>query len=375
MQEEVFKAEKLESIGILAGGIAHDFNNILSVLLGNIQLIGSKAKKGENIDKYLMRTEETIFRTTGLTQQLLTFSKGGEPVIEVSSLKDLINDIIPFTLTGSNIKYHITIEDDLLPVEMDANQISQVITNIVINSKQAMPDGGTIFVDSANVLIESDDVISNLAPGRYVMVSIKDQGIGIPDKIIDKVFDPFFSTKNSGSGLGLATCYSIMQKHKGHIMVQSVAGEGSTFTFFLPASKKVIKVKQEDHLKKKSTGKVLLMDDEDSVRDYMKTTLDELGFQVETAANGEEAIALYEKSLNGQGRYAFVILDLTIPGGIGGKEVIKHLKGMNPDIKAIAYSGYADDPVISHPDQFGFQASIPKPFKLNKLMEILSTIL
>jgi PAS domain S-box-containing protein len=375
MQEEVFKAEKLESIGILAGGIAHDFNNILSVLLGNIQLIGSKAKKGENIDKYLMRTEETIFRATGLTQQLLTFSKGGEPVIEVSSLKDLINDIIPFTLTGSNIKYHITIEDDLLPVEMDANQISQVITNIVINSKQAMPDGGTIFVDSANVLIESDDVISNLAPGRYVMVSIKDQGIGIPDKIIDKVFDPFFSTKNSGSGLGLATCYSIMQKHKGHIMVQSVAGEGSTFTFFLPASKKVIKVKQEDHLKKKSTGKVLLMDDEDSVRDYMKTTLDELGFQVETAANGEEAIALYEKSLNGQGRYAFVILDLTIPGGIGGKEVIKHLKGMNPDIKAIAYSGYADDPVISHPDQFGFQASIPKPFKLNKLMEILSTIL
>jgi CheY-like chemotaxis protein len=238
-----------------------------------------------------------------------------------------------------------------------------------------MPDGGTIFVDSANVLIESDDVISKLAPGRYVMVSIKDQGIGIPDKIIDKVFDPFFSTKNSGSGLGLATCYSIMQKHKGHIMVQSVAGEGSTFTFFLPASKKVIKVKQEDHLKKKSTGKVLLMDDEDSVRDYMKTTLDELGFQVETAANGEEAIALYEKSLNGQGRYAFVILDLTIPGGIGGKEVIKHLKGMNPDIKAIAYSGYADDPVISHPDQFGFQASIPKPFKLNKLMEILSTIL
>ncbi|HCL00003.1 MAG TPA: hybrid sensor histidine kinase/response regulator [Candidatus Marinimicrobia bacterium] len=375
MQEEAFKAEKLESIGILAGGIAHDFNNILSVLLGNIQLIGVKTKKGENVDKYLARTEDTIFRATGLTQQLLTFSKGGEPVIEVSSLKDLINDIIPFTLTGSNIKSHITIEDDLLPVEMDTNQISQVITNIVINSKQAMPDGGTIFVDAVNVIIESDDVIDKLNPGRYVMVSIRDQGIGIPSKIIDKVFDPFFSTKSSGSGLGLATCYSIMQKHKGHITVQSVAGEGSTFTFYLPAGKHPIKVKQEYNLKKKFAGKVLLMDDEESVRDFMKATLNDLGFQVETVINGEEAIDLYEKSLNGQGRYVLVILDLTIPGGIGGKEVVKHLKRVNPDLKAIAYSGYADDPVISHPEQFGFQASISKPFKHEKLMEVLSTIL
>ena len=375
VQEEEFKAEKLDSIGVLAGGIAHDFNNILSVLLGNVQLIKLKIEKGEDIVKYLTRLEETISRATGLTQQLLTFSKGGEPVIEVASIKDLIMDVVPFTLTGSNIKSEISIEDDLYLVEMDANQISQVLTNIVINAKQAMPDGGKLTVEAINVIIESGDLIDNLGAGEYIKVSIIDQGIGIPEKIIDKIFDPFFSTKSSGSGLGLATCYSIIQKHKGHITVSSVAGEGTTFTIYLPGTDKELIKEPEIKISKAFQGHVLLMDDEDSVREFMNAILIELGFTVDSAVDAETANSIFKQTLESGSRYDLVILDLTIPGGKGGKEVLKDLLAIDPELVALAYSGYADDPVISHPTEFGFKASFSKPFDIDKLVTIISSVI
>jgi len=375
LQEEEFKAEKLDSIGVLAGGIAHDFNNILSVLLGNVQLTKLKIGKGENIEKYLIRLEETISRATGLTQQLLTFSKGGEPVIEVASIKDLIMDVVPFTLTGSNIKSDISIEDDLYLVEMDANQISQVLTNIVINAKQAMPDGGKICVEAINVIIETSDLIDNLDAGEYIQVSITDQGIGIPEKIIDKIFDPFFSTKNSGSGLGLATCYSIIQKHRGHITASSVIGEGTVFTFYLPRSDKELIKKPSVKINKIFQGHVLLMDDEDAVRDFMNAMLQELGFTIDCAVDGETAINLFKKTVERGSRYDLVILDLTIPGGKGGKEVLKDLLSIDPDVVALAYSGYADNPIISHPTEYGFKASFSKPFYIDKLIAVISSVI
>jgi len=375
LQEEAFKAEKLDSIGVLAGGIAHDFNNILSVLLGNVQLTKLKISKGEDIEKYLVRLEETISRATGLTQQLLTFSKGGEPVIEVASIKDLIMDVVPFILTGSNIKSEISIEDDLYLVEVDANQISQVLTNIVINAKQAMPDGGKLSVEALNVIIESGDLIDNLESGEYIKVSITDQGIGIPEKIIDKVFDPFFSTKSSGSGLGLATCYSIIQKHKGHITVSSVAGEKTTFTIYLPGTDKELIKEQAVKINKVFHGHVLLMDDEDSVREFMNALLMEFGFTVNYAANGETTINLFKQTVESGSRYDLVILDLTIPGGKGGKEVIKDLIAIDPKVVALAYSGYADDPVISRPTEYGFKASFSKPFDIEKLVAVISSVI
>jgi len=375
LQEEEFKAEKLDSIGVLAGGIAHDFNNILSVLLGNVQLTKLKIDKGEDIGRYLTQLEETITRATGLTQQLLTFSKGGEPVIEVGSIKDLVEDVVPFTLTGSNIKSELSIEDDLYLVEMDANQISQVLTNIVINAKQAMPNGGKIFVEAINVIIESGDLIENLDPGEYVKVSITDQGIGIPDKIIDKIFDPFFSTKSSGSGLGLATCYSIVQKHKGHITVSSLPGEGTTFTIYLPKTDKDIIEEKDVKIKKAFQGHVLLMDDEDSVREFMEAILAELGFTVDSAGDDKSTIDLFRKAVKNGNHYDLVILDLTIPGGKGGKEVLEDLMAIDSGVVALAYSGYADDPVISFPTGYGFKASFSKPFDLDKLMAVISSVM
>ncbi|MDO9549319.1 MAG: PAS domain S-box protein [Candidatus Marinimicrobia bacterium] len=375
LQEEVFKAEKLNSIGVLAGGIAHDFNNILSVLLGNVELTKLKIGKGEDIEKYLIRLEETISQATGLTQQLLTFSKGGEPVIKVASIKDLMLDVVPFILTGSNIKSEISIEDDLHLVKMDANQISQVLTNIVINAKQAMPDGGKLSVEALNVIIESGDLIDNLDAGEYVKVSITDQGIGISEKIIDKIFDPFFSTKSFGSGLGLATCYSIILRHKGHIAVSSVAGEGTTFTIYLPGTDKELIKKQAVKINKAFHGHVLLMDDEDSVREFMNALLMEFGFTVDYTVDGKSTINIFKQTVESGSRYDLVILDLTIPGGKGGKEVLKDLIAIDPEVVALAYSGYADDPVISHPREYGFKASFSKPFDIDKLVAVISSVI
>jgi len=375
IQEESFKAEKLDSIGVLAGGIAHDFNNILSIMLGNVQLMKIKIDAGEDIGKFLNRLEETITRATGLTQQLLTFSKGGEPVVEVASIKDLIEELVPFTLTGSNVISEITTEDDLHLVEMDQNQISQVLTNIIINAKQAMPSGGTIYVDAMNVIVESGDLIGKLEAGEYVKISIRDEGIGIPEKIIDKIFDPFFTTKSSGSGLGLATCYSIIQKHKGYITVNSVRGEGATFTIYLPKTDKKLAEKPEIKLNKSFSGRILLMDDEEAVREFVTALLVELGFSVDATADGDSAIEQYKSTFNSGDGYSLVILDLTIPGGKGGSEVLSELRKINPDVKALAYSGYADDPVISHPRDYGFKASISKPFDLDKFAAVLSNIL
>ncbi|MGC9364135.1 MAG: PAS domain S-box protein [Fidelibacterota bacterium] len=375
LQEEAFKIEKLDSIGVLAGGIAHDFNNILSVLLGNVQLIKLKIGKEEDLSKYLDRLEETISRATGLTQQLLTFSKGGEPVVEVASIAELIRDVVPFTLTGSNVKSEFVIEDDLYPVEMDVNQISQVLTNIVINAKQAMPGGGKLTVEASNVIIESGDLAGSLEPGEYVKISITDQGIGIPEKIIDKIFDPFFSTKSSGSGLGLATCYSIIQKHGGHITVSSRSGEGSTFTIYLPGTKKRLKKEKKVRRKQKFQGKVLLMDDEESVRDFMSSMLQSLGLSVDAVADGSRAVSHYQKALESGSAHDLVILDLTIPGSKGGKDVLKDLQAMKPDVVAMAYSGYADNPVISRPEDYGFKASFSKPFSIDTLVKVISKVM
>lgn len=375
MQEEAFKIEKLDSIGVLAGGIAHDFNNILSVLLGNVQLIKLKIGKGEDLVKYLTRIEETISRATGLTQQLLTFSKGGEPVVEVASMAELVREVVPFILTGSNVKSEFLIEKGLYPVEMDVNQISQVLTNIVINAKQAMPNGGKLTVEANNVIIETGDLAGGLEPGEYVKVAVTDQGIGIPAKIIDKIFDPFFSTKSSGSGLGLATCYSIIQKHGGHITVSSQPGEGTTFTIYLPGTKKRLKKAQKVTQKQKFQGRVLLMDDEESVRDFMSSILENLGFNVDAVADGEQAVNQYRKALQDGSAYDLVILDLTIPGSKGGKEVLKDLRTIQPDLVALAYSGYADDPVISRPTEYGFKAAFSKPFSMDTLINILSAVI
>ena len=375
LEQELIKADKLDSIGILAGGIAHDFNNILTAILGNITLAKIFAKSEERVVRRLEEAERACLRGRDLTQQLLTFSKGGEPIKKLISVAELIKETAGFALTGSNVRCEFSISDDLWSVEADEGQISQVFNNLIINADQAMPDGGIIKISCENVFISKKDNLP-LKEGKYVKITIKDQGIGIPKKYLSKIFDPFFTTKKKGSGLGLATAYSIIKKHEGHISVDSEVGKGTTFYIYLPASEKREKVIEkgiEQGIKGK--GKVLLMDDEDMILEIVGEMLHFLGYEVEFAKDGNEAIKIYKEAKASGCPFNVVILDLTVPGGMGGKEAIKELKEIDPDVKAIVSSGYSTDPIMADFEKHGFCGVIAKPYKMEELSEILKKVI
>ncbi|MBN2789824.1 MAG: response regulator [Candidatus Delongbacteria bacterium] len=365
-EKQIQHNQKLESLGILAGGIAHDFNNLLFGIYGYIDIARMKTSEPK-IKKYLDSTIKTLSRAKNLTQQLLTFSKGGEPEIKVNNLNDFLKDTVQFALSGSKISSEISINEDLWVCEFDANQMGQVIDNIVINAQQAMPSGGTISVIADNIKLKKNEH-NILTEGKYIRIQIKDQGIGIPQSIIDRIFDPFFTTKKIGSGLGLATSYSIVKKHKGHIDVESTPEKGSTFTICLPASEK--KFQDEKNFKTNNingTGKVLVMDDEEIIRNTLKEMLDYFGFATIESCDGTEAIGIFKELKNNKDELAAIFLDITIPGGMGGKEAIKHIRDIDSTIPVIVSSGYSEDPIIQNPEKFGFTASIQKPFTLEDL--------
>jgi PAS domain S-box-containing protein len=372
MEEEIIKNQKIESLGILAGGIAHDFNNFLTAILGNISLAKMFAKNDEKISKRLSESEKASLRARDLTQQLLTFSKGGSPIKKIIPIQNLIKDTVSFTLSGSKTLYEFDINENLWPVDCDEGQISQVISNIIINADQSMPTGGIVFVSAANIQISEENIHSVLKPGAYVKISLKDHGVGIPQEHLLKIFDPFYTTKQRGRGLGLATAFSILQKHDGYIDVESEIGSGSIFSLYLPAiiTDEVKKSSDEDQIKSGS-GKILLMDDDEMVRDFAKELISGLGYEVSLSKNGEEAIELFYNALQSNSPFDLVILDLTIPGGIGGIEVIKVLLEKQPEIKAIVSSGYSNDPVMSGYKQYGFKGVIPKPYKIEELSQVL----
>ena len=376
LEEERKKASKLESIGILAGGIAHDFNNILTAILGNISL--AHVFVDEDIDKakeILSEAEKASLSARDLTQQLLTFARGGEPVKKIIRVSGLISDTVRFALRGSNVKSDIQAESELWPVDADEGQIRQVINNIVINACQAMPKGGIISILTANVTVDSRDSLP-LAGGKYVKISIKDQGIGIADEYISQIFDPYFTTKRKGSGLGLATSYSIIKRHGGHIVVESALNKGCTFYVYLPASMKTV---EANHTKMKvdteAQGRVLVMEDEQVVSDAVSRMLEYLGHEVEVVVDGAAAIKLYSDAIKSNRAFDAVILDLTIPGGMGGKETIKHLLEIDPDVKTLVSSGYSNDPVLSNFKQYGFKGMVAKPYQIDELKRVLIEVL
>lgn len=373
MEEELLKADKLESIGIFAGGIAHDFNNILTSIIGNISLARMNLKPGTRVFDLLSSAETASMRARGLTGQLLTFARGGTPVKETASISRLIEESSLSVLQGSKSRCEFSIAEDLWPVEADPGQISQVISNIVINANQAMPEGGIIRITAENLMPEKIHEIP-VKPGRYIRISIKDQGMGIAEKHLSKIFDPYFTTKNEGSGLGLAAAYSIIKKHSGHISVDSLMGAGTTFHVYLPASDKEIPVKEEATLLT-GEGKILLMDDDRMLREMAEDMLEMLGYESEFAEDGAEAIEMYRKAMESEKPYDAVILDLTIAGGMGGKEAVKKLLELDPQLKAIVCSGYSDDPVMSNYREYGFKGMMPKPFDLNALSRMLNDVL
>ena len=372
-EEELLKADKLESVGILAGGIAHDFNNILTSISGNISMAKMLVKPGHKISYLLSAAETSSIRAQGLTRQLLTFAKGGTPIKEIASIQKLIRESSFFVLQGSKSRCELQIAEDLWPVETDTGQISQVISNMVINANQAMPEGGTIHITAENMMPENITEIP-VEPGRYIRISIKDQGVGIAEKHLPKIFDPYFTTKQAGSGLGLATSYSIIKKHNGYISVDSIPGAGTTFAIYLPASDKEIPEREESDLLT-GEGKLLVMDDDRILREMMREMLEMLGYDAQFAKDGAEAIEMYRKAKESGKPYDAVILDLTIPGGMGGQEVIKILLEMDPEVKAVVFSGYSDGEVMLNYREYGFKGMMPKPFDAYALGKVLNDVL
>lgn len=375
IEEELFKIEKLESIGILAGGIAHDFNNILTAILGNIALATIHIKPGDEIFERLIAAEKACLQGKNLTRQLLTFSKGGAPVKKTVSITELIRDSVNFSLRGSDARCEFSISDDLWPVEVDEGQINQVISNLIINADHAMPEGGIIKVRAENMTVAARQY-PPLKDGRYVKISIEDQGVGIPKENLQKIFDPFFTTKQDGSGLGLATTYSIIKNHGGYITVESDLGAGTTFHIYLQAShKRIPKKKAAEEKPLVGKGRILLMDDEEMVRNVAGKMLGHIGYEVEFAGDGDKAIELYKEAKESGHPFDAVIMDMTIPGGIGGKEAIKKLLEIDPDVKAIVSSGYFSDPIMSEFKRYGFRNVLAKPYRIKELTETLRKVI
>ena len=375
MKQEIAKVQQLESLGILAGGIAHDFNNILTVILANISMAKLYGALQDDISQMLTDAEKASLRAKKLTQQLLTFAKGGAPIKKVMSISGLLKDTAEFTLSGSKVRCEFSMPDDLWPIEADAGQISQVIQNLIINADQAMPRGGTVKICAENAIIGENDV-SLIKEGRYLKISITDQGTGIAKKDLPNIFDPFFTTKQKGSGLGLATAFSVVNNHDGHIGVDSEVEVGTTFHVYLPTSRKTSK--PEERSKGKPTrgkGKILLIDDEEIIRKAAGEVLKRIGYQVTVAKDHEEGIRLYEKALKGKHPFDAIIMDLTIPGDMGAREAIKKFKKIDRDVKVIVSSGYSDDPTMSNYVEYGFRGVVEKPYKIDDLAEVIHMVL
>ena len=376
---ELQKMHKLTSIGTLAGGIAHDFNNVLMGIYGNIALAKQSLSADHPSREALDEAEKTMHRATGLTRQLLTFAKGGSPVKAEINLGPHILEVARFDLTGSNVVLNFRQVPDLWKTSADKGQILQVVSNLVINARQAMPQGGHIFLALENVILEQNTV-PGLAPGKYIKFTVRDEGSGIEPKALERIFDPYFTTKKTGHGLGLAIAYSIINKHEGHIGVISVVGKGTTFTIHLPAidSPAAIPVEAAPDAGRqevKPGTRVLVLDDEEFICKVIPAWLKKAGYAVEIAREGRQAIELYRHALGMGAPFDVLVLDLAIPGGVGGREVLREILALDPGARAIASSGYADDPIMAKPAEYGFQCVLVKPYVEQDLLRILTGVL
>jgi signal transduction histidine kinase len=375
LEQELLRAQKIESVGVLAGGIAHDFNNLLTGILGNISLAKLFAEKDERIITRLTEAEKACQRATTLTQQLLTFSKGGAPVRQTVSIAELLRESTVFALRGSNVRADLMIAEDLWPIDADAGQINQVIHNVVLNAAQAMPDGGAIQVRAENMVLHAGAPLP-LPAGRYLKIAMIDRGCGIPADILPKIFDPYFTTKAHGSGLGLASAYAIITKHDGYITAASEVSVGTTFSIYLPAAQHPVPPVQEGPVTpSRGVGRILVMDDEEIVRELLSELLTILGYTVVCTRDGAEAIAAYQRAQATGHRFTAVILDITVPGGLGGKETIAQLRTIDPQVNALVSSGYTQDPILANFAQYGFRGMVPKPYTVEQLQHALQCVI
>ncbi len=378
METELLRTQKLESIGLLAGGVAHDFNNLLTAIVGNISVAKECLSEHDDIFDMLAAAEKATFRARDLTKQLLTLSKGGAPSKKTTSIARLIRETARLTLRGSNVNYRCHLPDKLWLAEIDEGQINQVISNLLINAKHAMPEEGIVTIKAENIIV-FEDHFRSIKKGEYIKITIKDKGCGIPKENLHKIFEPYFTTKESGTGLGLATSFSIIKKHHGYIEFESEPGDGTTVQIYLPASKRK-KTGQTKEKKAKAAakgqGKLLIMDDDEMVSQAVGLVLEKTtDYKVVFAKDGAEAIRLYKKAKKAGSPFAAVIMDLTIVGGMGGKEAIEKLKKYDPEVKAIVCSGYSEDPVMSDHRKYGFCDMLAKPYSIKEMNEKLEKLI
>ena len=376
---ELLKAQKLDAIGLLAGGIAHDFNNLLMSILGNISLARFYSPEGGKIQVKLNEAEKSIEKARELTRQLLTFSRGGAPVKKLLSVTELLSDTATLMLSGSAINCEFRIEPDLWPIEADEGQISQVINNLVINAKQAMAGCGVITIEAENRTINQHTINirehGSIKAGPYVILNVTDRGCGIPERYLNRVFDPYFSMKKGGVGLGLATSYSIIKRHNGYIDLVSREGEGTTITIYLPASPGCsADGHKEDREPIMGRGRILVMDDDVTIRDISVEILNRLGYTAESASEGSQAVEMYRNAMETD-PYTAVIMDLTVVDGMGGLECAEQVLDLDPGARILVSSGYSDDPVISDCGRYGFSGVIVKPYDATGLSRALHAII
>ncbi|MDP2167431.1 MAG: PAS domain S-box protein [Thermodesulfovibrionales bacterium] len=375
MEAEALRAEKLESLGVLAGGIAHEFNNLLTAILGNVSLSKMYSKPGYEAFDMLLEIEKASIRAKGLTQQLLAFSKGDAPVKKTVSISVLLRDSINLSLNVPNIRCELSIPDDLPPVVADGGQITQAVGSLLTNAQQSMPGGGVISVTGENVTMGKESALP-LEQGRYVMITVKDAGTGIPAEHIQKIFDPFFTTKEGAGGLGLTSAYSIVKKHGGYIAVESEPVAGSTFRIYLPASGERLPAEEDSgSFSAAGKGRVLVMDDEELVRIVADRMLVQCGYEAEAAEDGGSAIELYRKAKEAGKPFDVVIIDIVVRSGMGGKEMMEKLLELDPDANAIVSSGYSDAPLMAEYGKYGFKGTLPKPYETAELSRVLREVI
>ena len=381
LEEERQKASKLESVGLLAGGIAHDFNNILTAILGHISLAKTTMSP---VPPVIGTIEKACLYATDLTRQLLTFAKGSNPKRQVESLREVAREGVEFALHGSSLRCCFDLPDDLAPVEVDRGQIHQVINNLVINAVQASAEGGNLRVEACNVSVGRDCPVATLVPGPYTRLTVRDTGTGIASEHLARIFDPYFTTKSSGSGLGLATAYSIIKKHEGTIQVESEIGVGTAFHIYLPAAapkpastpgeKAGTATAKTTEIAVGSRGRILFMDDEAVLQELVGAMIEYLGYEVACVGDGEQALTRFQQARTAGTPFDAVIVDLTVPGGMGGYETVQRLRALDPNVRAIVSSGYSNDPIIANYRSHGFTGAIAKPYQMAELGKVLEEV-
>lgn len=379
LEDGLIRANRLESVAVMIGGIAHDFNNILTTILGNVSLAKMLAPKDENLIKRLSNAEKATLRAKDLTRQLLTMTQDHNPAKQLASIREVLQEAVDFSLRGSSVHYELSLPKGLWPVEIDAGQISQVIHNLLINAEHAMPDGGVIHVHAVNSRMDDPRPthLQTLSPGPYVHITLQDCGSGIEAAHLPNIFAPYFTTKAEGSGLGLATAQAIMKRHHGAIYAESEAGVGTTFHLYLPASpaRHVVTQSIPKRPLVSGTGRILMMDDDETLHDVVGSILNTFGYEVVFTQEGRETLAIYQQAREAGEPFDAVILDLTIPGGMGGRQTMSELLAIDPQVKAVVASGYATDPILVNFEHYGFCGGIAKPYRAQQLHQVLRQVL